>query len=946
MRIFRYVLLILVVFSLSCTREVEESVNISIDTSKISGGHQKANSSVSASSVLPGYYPMNVIANIHYDGRTEVVEWECPHGTPPSSCVLPPSINFGNKKFPNGSGRVAQVLLIYENAQRQLLFYYAHALGLTFNGGSINVVLNDWVNNGASPGTGTVSGRFIDLAGNGPTGAFHGSYSPPRPVGFTEEQIPDMKLFKSFMFAGHFNAMFLKGATKFSWNLVSPTGAITQRVFTQKSLDDFVGANLNSSMVGTHIVNPPYFKVHMSGGIRESHFVEAEDTVIGLFKSNPAVPGNIEYYLPGDFGGSAGFYFRSTDNGAPAVPEYVDYSYRYFDGTNLINPINYSVNAVDGWIDPTAPSSSGSEPLWVSHRLQTQTTGAVNQVRVVGGVNTDSGSCAGLLSGASNLISDYCFKIILSQATRSGIAPFLGPFAMMQVQPGPPAEYGLLKHGPAIVESPITHRRVMWKYLQDIDSTLVDGTDVLLVPRGEVENNNEKHGLDCEKFATAGYSVMLGNNPDLTPANQFLEFPNTLASSIPAAELVVCPYKNIAGVKKYYPFGISTQGFMMGPPAIVATVAAIPANLNNGSCTSYNVTLSRPSIGNTLVTVTADYAVLNSSSCGPAGTITQPLNYLNGESTKTFYIDAELNANVTIDFTISGADFYNPTIASQTTTIAAAPALSVAGLASPIAEGTCRDFTISRSITTGTINVTLPVSTGNIRHIYFTGSGCIPGNRVIATDVPINDTVPTISMSVRVFTRQNEVNAAFDFTSAGYTPANVLQNINETAVVVFTTTTTHVNTTLGTNWGDSICQSAAVSNGWPGTGWMAILSDAGVGAAARVGSLSNKAVHNTRGDLVADGTTIGTTQLFSSPSILNPIYGEDQTPVTTGYVWTGATATGGIGAQHCSDWMVNSSGGSAIYGLPNVTNSTRFNDSNATITCDIPAHLYCIDATP
>jgi hypothetical protein len=181
-----HVLFIIFIFGMiliSCTREIDESVIISIDTSNLNRGNSSY-SSPNSQSIPDGYYPKILLANLHYDNKTEVFEWKCSHNTSLSSCVYPSTVTFGNKKFPNGSGRVVQVLLIYENEAEQLLFYYANALNLNFAGGVLNVTISNWVNNGSALGTGNVAGRFFDVATEtGPTGKLIGSYSPPRPAG-------------------------------------------------------------------------------------------------------------------------------------------------------------------------------------------------------------------------------------------------------------------------------------------------------------------------------------------------------------------------------------------------------------------------------------------------------------------------------------------------------------------------------------------------------------------------------------------------------------------------------------------------------------------------------------------------------------------------------------------------------------------------------------------
>jgi hypothetical protein len=197
-----YILLVLLLFSISCTRSVETEATLSFQFEKVSQGPQ-------SSSILPGYYPSMVIINIKYDNKNHIQEWKCPYenenisGYDISDCELPSGIAI-NKTIPSGGNRLVQVLLIYFNEQEQMQFFYSDKV-VSFAGGTANVVVGDtgW-NINTSGKEGRVSGRFTRGGSNASDlyGTVIGYYKPANGR-------PEMAVLKETIFAGWFDFMFL-----------------------------------------------------------------------------------------------------------------------------------------------------------------------------------------------------------------------------------------------------------------------------------------------------------------------------------------------------------------------------------------------------------------------------------------------------------------------------------------------------------------------------------------------------------------------------------------------------------------------------------------------------------------------------------------------------------------------------------------------------------------
>ncbi|MCB0347611.1 MAG: hypothetical protein KDD37_02190, partial [Bdellovibrionales bacterium] len=269
----------LILLSISCTRQLDENMSINLDLSAFN----KASESLSSQAVPSGYYPAHLVANIHYDGKTAVKEWDCDHNTAITNCQFPSAINF-SQNFPNGTGRVIQVLLVFQNEDENLSFFYSHKLNVTFQGGALQVTLNTWEDAGTSAGIATVAGK-IGTSPLGPTGILIGSYEPNRPAGYTEAQIPSVKIFKEYIMGGWFNIEFFRGK-KFTYKLYDDNMVFVRNIFYQKQFEDFE-SQVTTTKAATHIRLPERYEVHPnSSSAWESHKIQSEDVVIGFFDNN------------------------------------------------------------------------------------------------------------------------------------------------------------------------------------------------------------------------------------------------------------------------------------------------------------------------------------------------------------------------------------------------------------------------------------------------------------------------------------------------------------------------------------------------------------------------------------------------------------------------------------------------------------------------------------
>ncbi len=215
--------LILLLFLLSaCTREPgnSESSIVTLDFGDQLQGKI-------SSQIAPGFKPIILMANLHYDGKVERFKWECPtHRREGAPCTsFPTRIDFGGKEFPTGAGRVIQVLVVYGNESEQLEFVYGDAQGILFNSPTVSVNLA-LASMGSSARQGRLMGKFVDPEGRSLNGVVEGSFKPPTGG-------PEMLLFQHFMFNGHFDFMMFDG---FGMNYRMKNG---RAIFEDVRIQDF-----------------------------------------------------------------------------------------------------------------------------------------------------------------------------------------------------------------------------------------------------------------------------------------------------------------------------------------------------------------------------------------------------------------------------------------------------------------------------------------------------------------------------------------------------------------------------------------------------------------------------------------------------------------------------------------------------------------------------------
>ncbi len=225
------------------------------------------------------FFPTVLIANVHYDGQVEKFEWHCPTRDSQPCTSFPSSVNFGNKEFPSGGGRIVQVLMVYANQAEQLRFYYGDALGLNFNSAVLNVSLGvDQIN--TSGREGQISGRFMDSVGRNLTASVEGLFSPPN------SNAPPMLIFNNSIFNGHFSFMLFDGAP-FTYKIAGRDGRV---LFDRVTLRDFEGLNPD----------------HKAIELKIPQFVEIEDRNRRMVRPNQVNMGegtcsNLENVLNTDF---------------------------------------------------------------------------------------------------------------------------------------------------------------------------------------------------------------------------------------------------------------------------------------------------------------------------------------------------------------------------------------------------------------------------------------------------------------------------------------------------------------------------------------------------------------------------------------------------------------------------------------------------------------------
>lgn len=238
---FLYLLLPLIVLSsVSCTRKAEDDS----DRLKISFSFPAQRNLASAAGVGQGVSSMasgnlanlnHVIMNIQdgNGGNLQVCTWDSKSGS-----SGPCQFNGNTVVLDVDSGtRIFQALLVYEDANGVMTFDYGDATA-TLSGAAaiVNLPVSAW----GSPSTARahVYGRYLDAAGNGPSGhlQIRARPSPSRPT---------MVLMESDMFAGWFKGFVISGVGFEFWLDGVPLSFMTDKSTTPKvvktsmSFEDF-----------------------------------------------------------------------------------------------------------------------------------------------------------------------------------------------------------------------------------------------------------------------------------------------------------------------------------------------------------------------------------------------------------------------------------------------------------------------------------------------------------------------------------------------------------------------------------------------------------------------------------------------------------------------------------------------------------------------------------
>ena len=161
--------------------------------------------------------------------------------------------------------------------------------------------------------------------------------------------------------------------------------------------------------------------------------------------------------------------------------------------------------------------------------------------------------------------------------------------------------------------------------------------------------------------------------------------------------------------------------------------------------------------------------------------------------------------------------------------------------------------------------------------------------------------------------------------------------------IFVTSQTMYTGKLNGLEGADNRCRNAALNAPLPrGLQYTALISDSTTDAAERV--------HHARGWYrLVNGLPVahGWDELMTGP-LLNPVNVSEKSETNNTSVWTG-TAPGGIavpGAEHCSDWTLESAVITGHFGRSTDVDSNwlywSWDETNPTI-CYAPRALYCIE---
>ncbi len=572
-----FLMVVLSGLSLSCTREAVDSgskIKMTIDPSL-------SKSNARGKIVVPaGFYPMHLVANVHFDGKTALDEWSCEakdkDNMNMADCAFPPQIDFKGRQFPRGSGRIIQVMLVYGNEEERLIFNYDDAVNVDFNSSDVIVPIgNNWVQQGGGK-IGRVGGRHGLLR----SGKVEGYVVPPR------TGRPRMKLFDEFMFSGWFDLMFFENV-KTSYFHVSLADGVQTPLFENRDLKD-IESSLTANHAAVAVNIPTFYGVHswtdMNGSAFESHKGGGESYILGFFddKGLPRLNGsNFSLKLPPAAMSLSGIFRRLL-------------------GTGLLDPIN---SAGTSFVAPDGSGSLVSESAWDSYRLQfvvgINSTNTHQMTQTHGMAVGVSSTCTDV--DQDNLVSPRCIQFEPTLLKNRGLIPFEGPFQAMN------------DNGRAVYLKNSGVKEVSWRFLPGVAGNSVHGL-ALFILDGNFEFRGDHY--PCMELAkNAGVSGLMDAPTGLISVPPVIDHVlKPVASSgvqgshdFGAADLsgkqaVACPWVDVSGKKFFYPIAAKNHGFWGsgeengGAPMPVATHVELVNKgpmvfpyLNQYSCTPLEI---------------------------------------------------------------------------------------------------------------------------------------------------------------------------------------------------------------------------------------------------------------------------------------------------------------------------------------------------------------------
>lgn len=459
--------LLLISIGTSCTRKVDATNAISID------GKAFKNKIDTAS----GQMPMIVLFNLHFDGKTEVAEWECQAMRDDNlqdtakfnACwneLQTMQFDFNGKEFPSGQAMLLQLIVVMVKPYEGTFTFEYIDKSLNLASGTNRHVLrfDDFQTVASSSGTGDLKARFVDLAGDADlgTGLVLGEIKP-------KPDKPSMRLFKNAIYDGWVSLFFLD-SLPVTYRLVDPLNPETTKkvLFEAKTLND-IEAMVSGSSAARVFSVPSHYEIDQEDSLWKSRREEGFKFIAGYFDSNSGAETTGTYSV--DF---------------PVA----DHSY---------SDLHYNTDGLDPLVDET---SSSLRPN--SFQLTWDVDNASDDYVKISSGNTAPDSC--YVSG--DVISSSCM-LIRPESIMNKDSFMYGPFQEV-------AE-GKLVNG-AVAGNIHT---LSWAYLPGVSSKL-SGAVAFAVPRwaSEILKQSTGDGIACRKLAAATNVVSNINSESLASYEQ------------------------------------------------------------------------------------------------------------------------------------------------------------------------------------------------------------------------------------------------------------------------------------------------------------------------------------------------------------------------------------------------------------------------------------------